>query len=387
MNKKYMFRTIIIFGIFFIIIGMSLVPSTGKLVEEKKLNHLGVSDINGIYYLRDDDPLNYLDEGSLLRGLPFEEEVTLCGLFILFHFAEKDDYLENLTIYNIYYHIWQKSPENPFEGEIFDLGYYTSRGHNTYMNESITINTSENIDIVNNYRLIQAMHYVNPDITYFDSEGIYNFTIKLIGNGPNIRTYPNQYSFIILNLEDNSTLKSYDSDGDYLNDFDELFIYYTNPYDIDTDNDGVSDYFEYIAGTDPNDTSDFPIINNPPGKITITGPNGGKPNVSYQFTFNAVDPDGDYVKYIIDWGDTDSYSSIFVPSGTDVTLSHTWTSKGSYLIKAKAKDEFGIFGPETTKTVNVPRIKSINTGFLNFLKIHRNIFPILQFFLGKVNLL
>jgi hypothetical protein len=135
MNKKYLLKTIFIFLIFFIIIGLSLITSTGKLIEEKKLNHLGVSDINGIYYLRDDDPLNYLDEGSLLRELPLEEEVTLCGLFILFHFAEKDDYLENLTIYNIYYHIWQKSPESPLEGEIFDLGYYTSSGHNTYISQ------------------------------------------------------------------------------------------------------------------------------------------------------------------------------------------------------------------------------------------------------------
>ena len=387
MYKNYLLKIGFIFGIIFLFIGMSFLPSTGKTIEEKKLNKLRISDINGIYYLRDDDPLNYLDEGSLLRGAPSEDEVTSCGLFIIFHFAEKDDYLENLTIYNIYYHIWQKSPESPLEGEIFDLGYCTSGAHDIKMNESITINTSKNNDIVNDYRLIQTMHYIDPDIAYFDNYGIYNFTIKLIGNSPNVRTYPDQYSFIILNLEDNTTLKEYDRDGDYLNDFDELFVFYTNPYDIDTDNDGVSDYFEYLAGTDPNDSSDFPIINNPPKKITITGPNAAKPNVSYQFTFNAVDPDGDNVKYIIDWGDTNTYSSIYVPSGTDVTLSHTWTSKGSYLIKAKAKDEFGIFGPETTKTIKVPKSKSINIDFLNFLKINRGIFPILQFLLKKFNLL
>lgn len=386
MYKNYLFKTSFIFGILFILVGMSLIPSTGKLIEEKKLNKLTVSEINGIYYLRDDDPLNYLDEGSLLRNLSEEEEVTSCGLFILFHFAEKDDYLENLTINNIYYHIWQKTPETPLEGEVFDLGYYTSSGHNTYMNESITINTSENIDIVNNYRLVQAMQYINPDIASFDSDGIYNFTIKLIGNSPNIRTYPNQYSFIILNLEDNSTLKYYDRDGDYLNDFDELYIYYTNPFDIDTDDDGASDYFEFLAGTDPNDDSDLPIINNPPNKITITGPNGAKPGVSYEFTFNAVDPDGDNVKYIIDWGDTNSESTIYVSSGKDVTVSHTWNYKGTFLIKAKAKDEFGINGPEATKTVNVPKIKAINRNLLNYLQIYKNIFPILQLLLQKLKL-
>ncbi|KYK29618.1 hypothetical protein AYK20_05090 [Thermoplasmatales archaeon SG8-52-1] len=384
MYKKYLFKTIFIFGIFSIFVGMSLIPSTGKLIEEKKLNEQRTSEINGIYYMRDDDPLNYQDEGSLLRELPQEEEVTSCGYFILFHFAEKDDYFDNLAIYNIYYHLWQKTPEIPIEGEIFDLGYYTSSDHNTYMNESITINTSENVAIVNNYRLVQAMQFTDSDIANFDSEGIYNFTIKLVGNSPKIRTYPNQYSFIILNLEDNATLKSYDRDGDYLNDFEELFIFYTNPYDIDTDDDGISDYFEYLMGTDPNDDSDFPIINHPPNKITITGTDGGKPGESYQYTFNAVDPDEDNVKYFIDWGDANSYSSIYVPSGTDVTLSHTWTSKGTYIIKAKAKDEFGIFGPEATKTVRVPRYKEINKNLLNYLQINKNIFPILRLLLQKL---
>lgn len=386
MYKKYLFKTSFIFVILFIFIGMSLIPSTGKLIEEKKLNKSTISEINGIYYLRDDDPLNYRDVGSLLRNMSEEEEVTSCGLFILFHFAENDDYLENLTINNIYYHIWQKIPESPLEGEIFDLGYYTSSSHNTYMNESIIINTSENIDTVNNYRLVQAMQFIDPDIASFSSDEIYNFTIKLIGNGPNIRTFPNQYSFIILNLEDNNTLKYYDRDGDYLNDFEELFIYYTNPFDIDTDGDDVSDYFEYLAGTDPNDDSDFPIINNPPNKITITGPNGGKPDVSYQFTFNAIDPDGDDVKYIVDWGDTKTDSTVYVHTGKDVTVSHTWTSKGIYLIKAKAKDEFGLIGPEATKTVNVHRTKAINRNLLNYLQIYKNIFPMLQILLQKLKL-
>ncbi|KYK24713.1 hypothetical protein AYK24_05750 [Thermoplasmatales archaeon SG8-52-4] len=386
MYNKYLFKTSIIFVIIFMLIGMSFITSTGRLNEEKKLEILRTSDINGIYYLRDDDPLNYMDEGSLLRQMPLDEEVTLCGLFILFHFAEKDDYLENLSLINIYYHIWQKTPESPLEGEIFDLGYYTSSGHNTYMNESIMINTSNNIVNVDNYRLVQAIQSINPNIAKFDSEGIYNFTLKLVGNGPNIRSFPNQYSFIILNLEDNTTLKSYDRDNDYLNDYEELFIYYTNPFDIDTDDDGVSDYFEYLAGTDPNDFSDFLIINNPPGMVSITGPNGVKPGISYQFKFSAEDPDGDDVKYIIDWGDTQSDSTIYVHSGKEMTLSHTWTTKGTYIIKAKAKDEFGIFGPLTTKTVNVQRTKTVHKNLLDFLQNYNYIFPVLQLFLKILKL-
>lgn len=42
-----------------------------------------------------------------------------------------------------------------------------------------------------------------------------------------------------------------DSDGDGLNDYDELNVYKTSPYLEDTDSDGISDYDEVSQGTDP----------------------------------------------------------------------------------------------------------------------------------------
>jgi hypothetical protein len=216
-------------------------------------------DINGLYYLRGIDPLNHQDKGSILRNISIENEVTFCGLFILFHFAEQNDYSGIYTINNIYYHIWQKAPGSPFEGEEFDLGYSTLKDHDIFVNESIMINTSNHISVVDGFRLVQAMQFTNPEIAVFEGEKIYDFTIKTIGNGPYIRTYPNQYSFIILNLEDNETLLSLDRDSDYLNDYEELFVYFTNPFDIDTDGDGATDFDETKAGlfgydySDPND--------------------------------------------------------------------------------------------------------------------------------------
>lgn len=223
-------------------------------------------EIDGLYYLRDDDPLNYADAGSLLRTVPLENEVTLCGAFILFRFDEQAAYQGNYSIFNIYYRIWQKAPEIPTEGELFELGYYTSGGHNSYLNESITINSSECVSVVDNYRLVQAIQIVNPNIAVFNGDEIYDFTIKSIGNGPRMRTFPNQYSFVILNLEDNTTLQDYDRDGDYVGDYDELFVYFTNPFDMDTDQDGATDYDEINGGlfgyeySDPNDPGDTTVF-------------------------------------------------------------------------------------------------------------------------------
>lgn len=43
-----------------------------------------------------------------------------------------------------------------------------------------------------------------------------------------------------------------DSDGDTLNDYDEINLYGTGPYIADSDSDGISDAAEVKAGTDPN---------------------------------------------------------------------------------------------------------------------------------------
>jgi hypothetical protein len=45
-----------------------------------------------------------------------------------------------------------------------------------------------------------------------------------------------------------------------LSDEDEINIYGTDPFDIDTDGDGVIDGTEVQYGTDPLDANDFPLL-------------------------------------------------------------------------------------------------------------------------------
>jgi hypothetical protein len=70
-----------------------------------------------------------------------------------------------------------------------------------------------------------------------------------------------------------------------------------------------------------------------------TGTNSGMIYILYPYTTNTTDPNGDQVYYLWDWGDG-SQSNWLGPytSGQLVQANHTWTVRGSYDIKVKAKD-------------------------------------------------
>ncbi len=79
--------------------------------------------------------------------------------------------------------------------------------------------------------------------------------------------------------------------------------------------------------------------NQPPMKPTINGSTFGVIGRSYDYTVMATDPNEDTISYYIDWGDSTN-SGWMGPfqSGEHVNVSHTWTTRGTYTIKAKAKD-------------------------------------------------
>jgi outer membrane protein assembly factor BamB len=84
-----------------------------------------------------------------------------------------------------------------------------------------------------------------------------------------------------------------------------------------------------------------PTNNHLPTTPTITGPSDGIVNTLYTFTISgATDPDGEQVKYGVDWdgnGVVDQWTE-FVNSGETVQVTHTWTTKGIYGVKVRAQD-------------------------------------------------
>jgi subtilisin family serine protease len=82
--------------------------------------------------------------------------------------------------------------------------------------------------------------------------------------------------------------------------------------------------------------------NQKPTRVTITGPVWGWGGTEYEFNFVSTDPEGQDLYYRINWDDG-HIEDWFGPYSSDesVKLSHSWKTKGSYLIKAWAKDTAG----------------------------------------------
>ena len=84
-----------------------------------------------------------------------------------------------------------------------------------------------------------------------------------------------------------------------------------------------------------------PTINNKPDEPIVTGQICGNVKKSYEYNFITHDPEGDNVFYFIDWGDGTPSNWIGpYASGVQVTMSHSWNTSGTYLVKVKAKDTY-----------------------------------------------
>jgi hypothetical protein len=122
-----------------------------------------------------------------------------------------------------------------------------------------------------------------------------------------------------------------------------------------------------------------------PTAPTIIGKIKGKVEKSYDYIFRSTSPVGNDIFYQIDWGDG-SITDWIGPynSGERITLNHSWTDKGTYTIKARAKDIDNNWGPWGELEVTMPKNKElfITHPILNWLLARfPNAFPILRYLL------
>ena len=130
------------------------------------------------------------------------------------------------------------------------------------------------------------------------------------------------------------------------------------------------------------------ITNVAPTPPSVSGPSKGKPGVAYPFTVLSTDVDGDMVFYFIDWGDNSStgWQGPYNP-GVTLTFNHTFAAKGTYTIKAEARDTYGAESGWSTLRVKMPISTTYEPHRLlsileRFFERHPYAFPLLRSLLG-----
>jgi hypothetical protein len=93
----------------------------------------------------------------------------------------------------------------------------------------------------------------------------------------------------------------------------------------------------------------------PPEPPMITGPECGKINVEYEYSFVSIDPDDDLLTYIIDWGDGNIVEHGLYPAGEKITVKHEWSEEGNYNIKAKVREISGLESSWNYLDVTMPK--------------------------------
>ena len=77
----------------------------------------------------------------------------------------------------------------------------------------------------------------------------------------------------------------------------------------------------------------------PPNKPSKpSGPQTGRTGETYSYSTSTTDPNGDQILYEFDWGDGTTDQAGWYDSGSSITISHSWKSKGDYNVRVRAKD-------------------------------------------------
>jgi len=98
-------------------------------------------------------------------------------------------------------------------------------------------------------------------------------------------------------------------------------------------------------------------VNQPPEEPVINGKYIGRVNTEYRFNFIVHDPELDDIELFVDWGD-DNTTGWLGPydSDTVISLNYSWSERGNYQVKAKARDTFdGSESSWSTLNVMIPK--------------------------------
>ena len=117
------------------------------------------------------------------------------------------------------------------------------------------------------------------------------------------------------------------------------------------------------------------IRNLPPYPPRIDGPVSVKVGIEYKYKFTSWAIDYTDISMFVDWGDnTTSGWTQYYMSLEPVTFHHNWKEKGTYLIKAKARDKFGLESDWSVLKISMSKSNNLWLGWIEK-------FPLMQLLL------
>ncbi len=120
-----------------------------------------------------------------------------------------------------------------------------------------------------------------------------------------------------------------------------------------------------------------------PSTPTISGKTMGKIEKTYDYTFTSTSPIGNNIYYQIEWGDGTNTGWLGpYNSGELIIVNHSWSEKGTYIIRARAKDTDNRWGPWGNLSVTMPYEPPHFRLLEWLLERFPNAFPILRYLLG-----
>jgi hypothetical protein len=118
------------------------------------------------------------------------------------------------------------------------------------------------------------------------------------------------------------------------------------------------------------------IGDEPPRKPDIDGPIRGTAGEEIRFIFTTTDPENDKVSYNIKWGDGEELPwTVWYTSGISIQIPHIWNSTGTYIVEARAKDQFGYNSTWESYEINIPRNRP---SYLHLFEKLLEGFPLLE---------
>jgi len=216
-------------------------------------------------------------------------------------------------------HFWQDTGHYNIRVRAIDIKDKVSRWSDPHL-LSIVISIAPNIPSI----------FSGPDSGYIN----YSYTFSTTTTDPDGDSISYQFDWGDNNL---SNWSSYAPNGDSVS-MDHSWLS-EGTYNIKVN---AKDKYGLESGWSPEHSIIISIVPNLPPDVPgiPSGPANGYEDSTYTFSISTTDPDGDSITYQFDWGDG-NYSewSNYVSNGQSVSIDYSYSSEGTYLIQAKAKDK------------------------------------------------